>query len=65
MRAKLSGELAVRGDQWLLLVYTNQVFDPEDPWNGLFRNWLLVWVAHLTPSPSPFLQNPAAHHFNV
>ena len=30
MRAKLSsGELAVRGDQWPLLVYANQEYDPE------------------------------------
>jgi len=41
-----SGELVVRGDQWPLLVYANQEFDPEDPWNGLFRSRLLVWVAH-------------------
>lgn len=45
VRAKLSsGELAVRGDQWPLLMYANQKYDPEDPWDGLFRSRLLVWV---------------------
>jgi hypothetical protein len=34
----------VRGDQWPLLVYVKQVFDPEEPWDGLFRSELLVWV---------------------
>lgn len=54
VRTKLSsGELAVRGDQWPLLVYANQEFDPEDPWNGLFRSRLLVWAfKHIFTSPS-------------
>jgi hypothetical protein len=47
-RAKLSsGEIAVCGDQWPLLVYAKQEFDPEEPWNGLFRSQLLVWVSAL------------------
>jgi hypothetical protein len=45
VRTKLSsGEMAVSGDQWPLLVYANQQYDPEDPWEGLFRSQLLVWV---------------------
>jgi hypothetical protein len=50
VRAKLSnGELAVRGDQWPMLVYANQEYDPEEPWEGLFRSQLLVWVSrHLS-----------------
>ena len=45
IRAKLaSGEMAVRGDQWPLLVYANQEFNSEAPWDGLFRSELLVWV---------------------
>jgi hypothetical protein len=36
--------LAIRGDQWPLLLYENEKYDPEDPWNGLLRNRLLVWV---------------------
>ena len=47
MRAKLSsGEMAVPGDQWPLLVYTRQEYDPEEPWNGLFRNQLLSVVLY-------------------
>ena len=43
--AKLaSGEIVVRGDQWPLLVYAKQEFNPEEPWDGLFRSELLVWV---------------------
>jgi hypothetical protein len=37
--------MVVRGDQWPLLVYAKQVFDPEEPWDGLFRSELLVWVS--------------------
>lgn len=45
MRERLaSGELAVRGDQWPMLVYANQEYDEDEPWEGLFRNQLLVWV---------------------
>lgn len=45
VRAKLSsGEMAVCGDQWPMLVYANQEYDPEEPWEGLFRSRLLVWV---------------------
>jgi hypothetical protein len=45
VRAKLSsGEMAVSGDQWPLLMYANQQYDPEDPLEGLFRSHLLVWV---------------------
>ena len=30
--------------EWPLLVYANQQYDPEEPWEGLFRTHLLVWV---------------------
>jgi hypothetical protein len=39
-----SGELAVRGDQWPLLLYAEERYDPDDPWEGLFRSRYLVWV---------------------
>jgi hypothetical protein len=43
--AKLAScEMAVRGDQWPLLVYADQEFNSEAPWDGLFRSELLVWV---------------------
>jgi hypothetical protein len=40
-----SGELAVAGDQWPLLLYHGYNFDPDDPWNGLFRSSILVSVS--------------------
>jgi hypothetical protein len=46
IRTKLSsGEMAIPGDQWPLLVYANQEYNPEEPWDGLFRSLLLVWVS--------------------
>jgi hypothetical protein len=46
IRTKLSsGEITVRGDQWPLLVYADQEFNPEEPWDGLLRSQLLVWVS--------------------
>lgn len=46
VRAQLaSGELVVSGDQWPLLVYEKGVYDPQEPWDGLFRNQLLVWAS--------------------
>ena len=47
-----SGEMVVRGDQWPLLVYAKQEFNPEEPWDGLLRSELLVWV-RMPPSPPP------------
>jgi hypothetical protein len=34
----------VRGDQWPLFLYADLAYDPEDPWNGLLRNQLLITV---------------------
>ena len=44
-----SGEFIVAGDQWPLLVYRDHVYDPENPWNGLFRSVLLVSVSPSLP----------------
>ena len=45
MREKLkNGEIAVAGDQWPLLLYADCNYNPDEPWDGLFRNKLLVWV---------------------
>ena len=41
----VSGTMTVAGDQWPLFMYADQEFDPEEPWNGLFRNQLLIWVS--------------------
>jgi hypothetical protein len=40
-----SGEMAVSGDQWPVFLYHGYNYDPEDPWNGLFRSSLLVSVS--------------------
>jgi len=37
-------EITVAGDQWPLLVYADCTYDPDEPWEGLFQNKLLVWV---------------------
>lgn len=39
-----SGEMAVSGDQWPVFLYYGYNYDPEDPWNGLFRSTLLISV---------------------
>jgi hypothetical protein len=45
VREKLkNGEIAVAGDQWPLLLYADCNYNPDEPWDGLFRNKLLVWV---------------------
>ena len=54
-----NGDLMVAGDHWPLLVYRDHVYDPENPWNGLFRSVILVSVS-FTPNNhtrcSSFLQ---------
>ena len=45
LREKLSsGKMPVHGDQWLMLVYADQEYNHQDPWEGLFRSRILVWV---------------------
>ena len=39
-----SGKLAVSGDQWPLFLYQGYDYDPKDPWNGLFKSTLLIFV---------------------
>jgi hypothetical protein len=41
-----SGEMVVSGDQWPIFLYHGYSYDPDDPWNGLFRCGLLVKVGH-------------------
>lgn len=48
MRKKLAnGDIGVSGDQWPLLLYEDQKYDPDEPWDGLFRCKLLVWVSFI------------------
>ncbi|KAF8239325.1 hypothetical protein L208DRAFT_1238246 [Tricholoma matsutake] len=54
IREKLSsGKMPVHGDQWPMLVYADQEYDPQDPWEGLFRSRILIWAfKHIFTSPS-------------
>ncbi|KIM72920.1 hypothetical protein PILCRDRAFT_81530, partial [Piloderma croceum F 1598] len=56
-----SGEMAVSGDQWPIFVYHGYNYDPDDPWNSLFRSTLLVSVyKHIFTSPSSVEKEPKA-----
>jgi Family of unknown function (DUF6698) len=48
LKTKLrNGELLVPGDQWPLFIYAGQLFDPEDPWKGLFKSKIMIQVTPL------------------
>jgi hypothetical protein len=40
-----SGEMVVAGDQWPIFLYSGYNYDPDDPWNGLFRSSLLIYAS--------------------
>lgn len=44
-----SGETAVRGDQWPMFLYAGYVYDSEDPWKGLLKSEILVFVSSVPP----------------
>jgi hypothetical protein len=37
--------MLVCGDQWPIFLYAHHAYDPEDPWCGLLRSRLLVYVS--------------------
>jgi len=39
-----SGEMLIRSDQWPLFLYADLAYDPDDPWNRLLRNQILITV---------------------
>ena len=41
----MNGQIQVAGDQWLVFLYADYMYDPEDPWNGLLHSGLLVSVS--------------------
>lgn len=43
-----SGEIEVRGDQWPMFLYAKYAYDPEDPWQGLLRSDILIFVRTLS-----------------
>ncbi|EDR01144.1 uncharacterized protein LACBIDRAFT_312466 [Laccaria bicolor S238N-H82] len=56
-----SGEQLVTGDQWPIFLYAGCNFDPEEPWNGLLRNRLLIYAfKHVFTSPSSVDKEPKA-----
>jgi len=56
-----SGEIAVSGDQWPIFLYQGYMYDPDDPWNGLFRSKILVFAyKHIFTSPSSVEKEPKA-----
>lgn len=50
-----SGNYSVSGDQWPVLLYKDEIYDPENPWAGLFKNRLLVLVTEIPFFPSDLL----------
>ena len=42
--------MQIHGDQWPLFLYADLAYDPDDPWNGLLRNQLLITVSAQVPS---------------
>ena len=47
VRTKLAnGQIEVPGDEWPLLLYEDQKYDPDEPWDGLLRCKYLVWVSY-------------------
>ncbi|KAF8835193.1 hypothetical protein BDN67DRAFT_984789 [Paxillus ammoniavirescens] len=59
----INGQFQVTGNQWLVFLYTNYMYDPEDPWNGLLRSALLVSAfKHIFTSLSSVDQEPKATH---
>ncbi|RDB27585.1 hypothetical protein Hypma_003884 [Hypsizygus marmoreus] len=48
-----TGEMHVRGDQWPIFLYADSEYNPDNPWNGLLKNQLLVFAyKHVFTSPS-------------
>ncbi|KAG1903547.1 uncharacterized protein F5891DRAFT_899019, partial [Suillus fuscotomentosus] len=56
-----SSVISVSGDQWPLLLYANEAYDPDDPWNGLLRTRLLINAfRHVFTLPSSVDKEPKA-----
>ncbi|KAF6749078.1 hypothetical protein DFP72DRAFT_756639, partial [Ephemerocybe angulata] len=54
-------EMSVPGNHWPLFVYRDEVYDPEEPWKGLFRSKLLLRAyKHVFTSPSSVDDDPKA-----
>ncbi|KAG6905361.1 hypothetical protein DXG01_003234 [Tephrocybe rancida] len=67
-KAKLKpAETLVRGDEWPIFIYQGYKYNPDDPWSGTFRSFILVNVfKHIFTSPSSVeKENKAARSGNT
>ncbi|KAG1862146.1 hypothetical protein F4604DRAFT_1882302 [Suillus subluteus] len=39
-----SGETTVHGDQWPMFLYAGYIYNSEDPWKGLLRSKILIFI---------------------
>ncbi|KAG1895078.1 uncharacterized protein F5891DRAFT_1194588 [Suillus fuscotomentosus] len=49
-----SGKTAVHGDQWPMFLYTGYHYDPDEPWKGLLRSEILIFIRFSLTSSSAF-----------
>ncbi|KAJ3518520.1 hypothetical protein NMY22_g13631 [Coprinellus aureogranulatus] len=55
-----SGQLVPSGDMWPRFLYRHYEYDPDNPWEGLFRSSLLVMAyKHIFTSPSSVYGSPS------
>ncbi|RDB27960.1 hypothetical protein Hypma_002108 [Hypsizygus marmoreus] len=54
------GEYIVPGDQWPILIYKDYKYDPNDPWAGLLRSKILVYVRFALSSSPVFCRTDIA-----
>ncbi|KAG1827667.1 hypothetical protein EV424DRAFT_1471490 [Suillus variegatus] len=41
-----SRETVVHGDQWPIFLYAGYEYDPKDPWKGLLRSEILIFIRY-------------------
>ena len=39
------GHLKFSSDQWPIFLYANYIYNPDDPWNGLLRSTIMIFVS--------------------
>ncbi|KAG1866328.1 hypothetical protein C8R48DRAFT_747584 [Suillus tomentosus] len=49
-----SGETAFCGDQWPMFLYAGYGYDPNDPWKGLLRSEILIFIKDKEPKATRF-----------
>jgi hypothetical protein len=57
-----SGEISVCGDQWPIFLYTQYIYDPDDPWCSLLRSTCMCeWCAPFYEVHSLYCILPGLH----